>query len=107
MGQGATYTEINVTPNYAHTTRTTLRVVDEQGKAVQGANVAFKIYNYAEFYTVSQTRTDARGEASLLSGKGDFVVWARKGDRFGLAKVGAGSRKVRVVLDKSPESQGG
>lgn len=104
MGQGATYTEINVTPNYAHTTRTTLRVVDEQGKAVQGANVAFKIYNYAEFYTVSQTRTDARGEASLLSGKGDFVVWASKGDRFGLAKVSAGSRKVRVVLDKSPES---
>lgn len=105
MERSPIYTEINVTPHYAHTTRTLLHVVDEKGKAVADAKVAFKIYNYAEFYSVSQTNSNARGEASLLSGKGDFVVWASKGDHFGLAKVTAGSQGAKVVLDKTVQSR--
>lgn len=89
MAESPTFTEINVTPNYAHTARTRVRVVDAQGKAVAGAQVAFKIYNYAEFYTVSQALTNAQGETSLLSGEGDFLVWASKGTHFGWKKLTA------------------
>ena len=33
------------------------------GKAVEGAHVEFKIYNYAEFFTVANKTTDAQGKS--------------------------------------------
>lgn len=103
MKQSPLYTEINVTPNYAQTTRTTVKVVDQWGKAVKGAKVEFKIYNYAEFYTVNRTQTNAEGKATLLSGKGDFLVWASRGKFFGFAKLTAGQTKAQVMLDKTTD----
>ena len=47
-----------------------------QGKAVEGAHVEFKIYNYAEFFTVANKTTDAQGKASLSAGLGAMVVYA-------------------------------
>lgn len=95
------YTEINVTANYAPVARTTVRVVDGKGKPVTGAVLDFKLYNYAELYTVHQTRTDASGRATLTSGLGDLVAWAAKDGRYGFAKFTAGSSgEVSVVLSR-------
>ena len=69
-------TEINVTANYAPTRRITVAVSDSTGHAVEGAQVEFKIYNYAEFYTVATKTTDAHGRCSLSAGRGDMLVWA-------------------------------
>ena len=91
------YTEINVIRGYVPARRTTVTVVDAQGSPVPGATVEFKIYNYAEYYTVASYSTDAEGKASLDTGLGDMMVWASAGDRFGLAK--ASSESVTVVLD--------
>ena len=97
--RSAIHTEINVIANYVPTRRNTVTVVDEQGTPVAGALVEFKIYNYAEFYTVASYRTDVRGAASLTTGLGDLLVWASRDGRFGFAK--ADGEQTTVVLSHS------
>ena len=98
ISRTAAYTEINVTDNYVPVRESRVRVVDTDGRPVEGADVEFKIYNYAEFYTVSRVKSDRSGEASLRTGCGDLLAWASKGDRFGVAKTGEGT--VTLVLDR-------
>ncbi len=98
------YTEINVIDNYAPTAEINVKVEDENGKAVEGAKVEFKLYNYAEFYSVAKKVSDSEGHASLTAGKGDMIVWASKNGRFGYEKVSFGKdAAVTVVLDKKAE----
>lgn len=52
MRRTANYTEINIIGNYAKFAPLTVTVVDNQQKPVEGACVQFKVYNYAEFFTV-------------------------------------------------------
>lgn len=96
------YTEINVIGNYAPTAKATVTVTDGQGKPVPDACVEFKLYNYAEFYTVVRKRTDAEGKASLTAGKGDMLVWASKDGQFGYAKLSFGKdHELAVKMDKT------
>ncbi len=98
------YTEINVIDNYAPTAGIKVRVEDENGKAVEGATVEFRLYNYAEFYSVAKKVSDSKGHASLTAGKGDMIVWASKDGRFGYEKVSFGKdASVTVVLGKKVE----
>ena len=95
------YTEINVIDNYAPTAQATVTVTDEAGQPVSGALVEFKLYNYAEFYTVARKQTDASGQASLTAGKGDMLVWASKNGRFGFQKLSFGKQDALTVkLDR-------
>ena len=96
------YTEINVIDNYAPTGKAVVTVVDEEGKPVSGADVEFKIYNYAEFYTVANKKTDAEGKTFLTAGKGDMFVWATKDGKFGFDKVSFGKGDATIKLDKKP-----
>ena len=97
------YTEINLIGNYAPTAKATVAVVDKAGKPVAGAEVEFKLYNYAEFYTVCTKTTDEKGECSLTAGKGDMLAWATKDGRYGFSKVSFGREdRVRISLDKVP-----
>lgn len=103
MSRTRGYTEINVIDNYAPSTRAVITVVDENNRAVENARVDFKIYNYAEFYSVASKLTDAEGRTSLSAGKGDMFIWAGKGDRFGFGKLSfAQDDKLTIVLDKRP-----
>ena len=97
ISRTATYTEINVIQGYVPTRKSVVRVLDEDGGIVQGADVEYKIYNYAEFYTVAGYRTGEDGTVSLNTGLGDMLVWASKGDRFGLAV--AGSENTDIILN--------
>ena len=92
------YTEINVTSNYVPVAKRVVTVVDESGTPVEGAEVSFKIYNYAEFYTVATYRTDQKGQSSLTTGKGDMLVMASKDGRFGIGKTLSDS--IEIALDK-------
>lgn len=95
------YTEINVIDNYAPTAKAAVTVLDEAGKPVDGARVEFKLYNYAEFYTVATKTTGKDGICSLTAGKGDMLVWASKDGRFGFAKLSFGKQsELTVTLDK-------
>ena len=60
----------------------------------------FKLYNYAEFFTVSRKTTDGRGQASLSAGLGDMLVTAVRDGRFGIRKVSFGREpQATVALD--------
>ena len=96
------YTEINVIDNYAPAAKAIVTVKDSQGNPVPDARVEFKLYNYAEFYTVATKQTDASGTCGLTAGKGDMLVWASKDGKFGFAKLSFGKDNELVVkLDKN------
>ena len=106
MSRTPCFTEINVTTNYAPTSRIVVRTTDQAGKPIE-ADVSFRLYNYAEFYTVSQKKTDKNGIASLETGRGDLIVWASKGDKFGLAKGSVGKDDtITVQIDKDAHFTG-
>ncbi|MDL2281838.1 transglutaminase-like domain-containing protein [Parabacteroides sp. OttesenSCG-928-G06] len=95
------YTEINVIENYAPAARVNVKVTDAAGTPVEGANVEFKIYNYAEFCTVARKKSDSTGQTFLTAGKGDLLIWATKGDKFGFKKVTFGKESdITIALDK-------
>ena len=101
MSVNPTYTEINVIDNYAPTAQAKVMVKDEAGNPVPDACVEFKLYNYAEFYTVATKHTDDSGMCGLTAGKGDMLVWASKDGRFGFSKLSFGKQaELTVTLDK-------
>ena len=101
MSKNNCFTEINVTENYAPTAKAVIRVVDEKGAPVS-ARVDFKVYNYAELYTVCRKQSDSNGYTYVSSGLGDLVVWASKGNKFGFKKCSVGKQDTVVVaLDKT------
>lgn len=103
MSQTECYTEINVTKNYAPVGKAFVKVLDKDGNTVEGANVEFKIYNYAEFYTVANKLTDAKGITSLEAGLGDLTAWGYKDNVYGFAKCSIAKGDTAVmVLDKEP-----
>lgn len=81
------YSELNLLSHYAPTRRVTVTVQDEEGKPLEGAQVKFKLYNYAEYYTLSAQTTDAEGKASLTTGLGDLLIWATDGERYAFEKL--------------------
>lgn len=97
MQRTACFTEIDVTSNYAPITRRVITVVDAAGRPVAGATVEFKIYNYAEFFTVSTKVTDAQGKTYMQSGKGDLLAWACKDGKFGFAVCHMGTDEPCTV----------
>ena len=103
MSRTPCYTEINVVDHYAPVSQMDVAVVDAKGKAVAGALVEFKLYNYAEFYTVAQKTTDAAGHTCLTAGKGDMLLWVTKDGMTAIQKVSFGKQQqVTVVLDGQP-----
>lgn len=106
MSQTACYTEIDVTQNYAPINRRVVRVVDADGKPAAGAHVQFKIYNYAEFYTVSDKVTDAEGLTYMQSGKGDLLAWAYNDGVYGFTKCDMSlADTLTVVMDRRVGSE--
>lgn len=97
ISSNANYTEINVIRGYVDARRSVVKVVDAKGNPVEGARVEFKIYNYAEFYTVAAYITDADGCTGLDMGLGDMLAWGYKDGMYGFAKVDGDA--VTLCLD--------
>jgi len=95
------YSVINLLSNYTDVRTAAVKVVDKNKKPVKGATVKFKVYNYAEFYPIANTETDANGKASIITGKGDVLVWATDGKNYGYVKSAADSKELEIVLDKA------
>lgn len=101
MHQNPNFTEINIISNYAPSASANVKIVDEANQPVEGALIEFKVYNYAEFYTVARKQSDAEGKTFLSAGKGDMLVWASKDGKFGYGKVSFGKdTEVVIALDK-------
>lgn len=85
MSRSDCYTEINVTDGYAPVGKVAVKVLDPKGAPVEGADVEFKIYNYAEFYTVTTRKSDSDGMVLMSAGLGDLIAWASKDSEYGYA----------------------
>ena len=98
------YTEINVIENYSpEAAKLDVRVLGQDGAAVPGARVEFRLYNYSEFYPVAVKTADAEGRSFLTAGLGDMLVYASDGKSFGMKKVTFGKdSNVDIILDKHP-----
>jgi hypothetical protein len=95
------YTEINVIPAYAPAKRVYVKVENPNKTAARKALVEFKLYNYAEFYSISKATTDSSGICSLLTGYGDLLIWASKDGLVSYKKISVGSADTVVLpLDK-------
>ena len=100
------YSELNLLSHYAPTRRVTVTVQDENGFPLD-AQVKFKLYNYAEYYTLADMATDVNGKASLTTGLGDLLIWASAGDRYVFEKldVRQDSTLTFVLSEKSDYSE--
>ena len=85
---------------YVPARRAEVLVRDSEGRPVEGANVYFGIYNYAEFYKVAGYLSDSNGEAALDCGRGDIYIFASKDGKFGFGKCPADGR-AEIVLEHS------
>ncbi|MBP3575778.1 MAG: transglutaminase domain-containing protein, partial [Paludibacteraceae bacterium] len=97
------FTEINVIDNYAPCSRAEVIITDENNNPIESANVEFKLYNYAEFYTVARKTTDANGRTFLTAGNGDMIVWATHNGKFGYSKLSFGKdTTINIILNRTP-----
>lgn len=93
-------TRINVTSNYAPVRQAGVKVLNADGTPAVGAEVSFRLYNYAEYYPLFTTTADNSGRASLQCGRGDLVVWASDSSgRWGMSELPADTDEVTVILD--------
>ena len=100
ISRSANYTEINVVDNYGKTAKTTITVVDMDGKPQANLPVEFKIYNYAEFCTVVKKTTDENGQTWLTAGLGCMMAYAAKDGKFGFQVFKSGEQEnVTITLD--------
>lgn len=81
------YSKINLLPNYAPTKKIYVEVKDKEGNLVKDANVAFGLYNYAEYYPLAERNTDNNGLTFLTTGFGDLMIWANKGTGYAYKKI--------------------
>lgn len=91
------FTLVNVTPTYAPTVKAKVRALNDDGTPATGAKIMYCLYNYAEFYPVATRTADSCGVAEVTVGRGDMVVWATDGRRFGIEKMTAGKDSVFTI----------
>ena len=93
------YSELNLLSHYAPTRKVTVTVQDENGFPVK-AQVKFKLYNYAEYYTLADMTTDVNGRASLTTGLGDLLIWAVAPVEQPSAAQRASRMEIRYAFEK-------
>lgn len=97
------FSRINMLPNYADTKKVTVKVVNYEQKAIEGATVKFKLYNYAEYYPIASRTTDQNGCAQLTTGLGDLLIWATDGYHYNYGQLNVRERdSIVIVIDRLP-----
>lgn len=104
--QGAQYSCLNLLANYTETQKVIVTVTNAVGKPIEGAEVKFKLYNYAEYYPLATIQTDAKGEAVLTTGKGDLLIWASKDNHYNYAQLNVRKDSlITLALTKKPGNE--
>lgn len=97
------YSRINMLSNYAVTKQLTIKVLNHDRKAVEGATVKFKLYNYSEYYPIATQITDSNGIARLTTGIGSLLIWATDGFHYNYSPVDLREQdSIAIVLDRLP-----
>jgi len=94
------FSTINMLPNYTKTRKITATVLDVNGNPIEGAEVLFKLYNYAEFHPIAMQKSNKSGQASIVTGYGDLLVWAKKNNAWQYAQIKIREEdNVTLILD--------
>ncbi|HEY3266043.1 MAG TPA: transglutaminase domain-containing protein [Armatimonadota bacterium] len=100
------FAELNLTAHYAPVRTLSALVTDAEGRPVPGASVDFRLFNMAEFFSIATRETDACGRASLETGRGDLLLWARKGNACGFRRgPGDAAGEIPIPLDFDPAQE--
>lgn len=97
---------LNVTARYADTVRVQVTVQDEQGNAVSGASVHWRVYNESAFGDIANGVTDAEGHASVETGKGTLLVTAGTQTQYGEVLVNT-KEETAVALTVATHKKAG
>lgn len=101
------FTEVNNLSKYAQTKRLFVKVADEADNPVSDALVEYKLYNYAEFFSLASLQTDINGLSSFETGMGDLLIWVSKGDKYNYRLVSVpGTDTVLINLQDRPGNSG-
>jgi len=92
--------EINVLNHYAITKPLWIKTITADGKVIAGANISFRLYNYAEFYPLARRNSDEQGLCKLETGLGDLLVWAHQENLVGFAQARVSAQDTVVLLLK-------
>ena len=98
------YSELNLLSHYAPTRSVSVTVCSPDGRPVEGVQVKFKIYNYAEYYTLATKTTDDWGQAFLTTGLGDMLVWATDGHQYSFRKIDVRSDSTVTLILGVPDT---
>ena len=97
------FSRINMLSNYADTKKLTVKVLNHDQQAVEGATVKFKLYNYSEYYPIATQTTDKDGIARLTTGLGSLLIWATDGFHYNYCPVDLREQdSIAIILDRLP-----
>lgn len=99
------YSCINMLSNYADTVTAYVTVYDKLHRPAKNASVCFKLYNYAEYYTLAEMKTDENGRAQLNTGLGDLLIWAKQGNDFAYNKLDLRKQNHLVLILSDQNAQ--
>ena len=96
------FSELNLSSNYATTKKIIVSVKEANGSPADSAKVEFQLYNYAEYYPIASGYTNTSGQASLITGMGDLVIWAAKNGKFAYQKFSVPEKDtLQLILDQT------
>ena len=98
------YSKINLLSNYTDTKRLEIKVIDSKGNAVENAQVSFGLYNYAEYYPLAKMYTDKNGVATLETGYGDLMIWAKKDGKSASALAKADVKNMTLTINPTKKT---
>ena len=99
------YSVVNNLAKYAVTKKITVSVTDAEGRPAENAAVEFKLFNYAEFYTLAKVKTDIKGLCSFETGLGDLLIWASLNGLYDFRKITvAETDTLKLILGKSADA---
>ena len=103
MQEGMT-TAVSELERYALTAQLLVRVVDESGRAVPGAQVSCEVLNYARLVPVISGKTGSKGEFRAQTGLGSLMIHARSEDLEGsvVARVERDGEVIVAVAREDP-----
>lgn len=98
------YSKINLLSNYTDTKRLEIKVIDSKGNAIENAQVSFGLYNYAEYYPIAKIYTDKNGVATLETGYGDLMIWAKKDGKTASALAKAEVKNMTLTINPTKKT---
>lgn len=95
------FANLNVLEKYAKVKTLSVQVLSEDGKAVEGAHIAFGLYNYAEFYPLFRSISQKNKALSFTTGYGDLALWVSKDSLYTFRRISADeSGEIKIKLDR-------